>query len=462
MLASGVLQRISKDHYEFKHPTYREYLTAIALARRLAGANETLREKTDQLAHAQRFASAWSEPMRMLAGAAVAERASRGREWAVRWLNELRALTLDPAAPDASQALELAVASLSDIPDVADLATEIDAATILDTWANALLQAAGEDQSERLASLSRLATNVAALPPTNVAALPPTLAERAQERLTCALGDASQPDLQIAAAKALARTGDFAPVEALTAALHTSEEQRVCLAAAQALATVERSDRSLPGHVALRQDLCGADVELARLIAEALREVGAVALPLMLEAVAPRSDPQVRRLGTEALAGAGEKAIPRLRELQRDADPEICATAINALRQLGVQVGELQEAVEELGRRGAGEAVVGRALEALLPTALRRLGFTVRVYRGVSVILPPLCDVPAGPFLMGSDKSKDLEAFNDELPQHTVTLDTYAIARTPVTGSSRRAIQSIRSPQSPGSTRWRTPHGWRR
>ncbi|MEI7990558.1 MAG: SUMF1/EgtB/PvdO family nonheme iron enzyme, partial [Chloroflexota bacterium] len=41
--------------------------------------------------------------------------------------------------------------------------------------------------------------------------------------------------------------------------------------------------------------------------------------------------------------------------------------------------------------------------------------------------------IPAGPFLMGSDKSKDSLAQDDELPQHTVTLKEYWIAKYPVT-----------------------------
>jgi len=41
--------------------------------------------------------------------------------------------------------------------------------------------------------------------------------------------------------------------------------------------------------------------------------------------------------------------------------------------------------------------------------------------------------VPAGEFLMGSDKKKDSEAFDSELPQHSVRLSEYKIARYPVT-----------------------------
>ncbi|MGH2514947.1 MAG: SUMF1/EgtB/PvdO family nonheme iron enzyme [Ktedonobacterales bacterium] len=47
-------------------------------------------------------------------------------------------------------------------------------------------------------------------------------------------------------------------------------------------------------------------------------------------------------------------------------------------------------------------------------------------------ILPPLCDVPAGPFQMGSDPKRDPVARPDE-PLHTVTLPAFQIARYPVT-----------------------------
>ena len=41
--------------------------------------------------------------------------------------------------------------------------------------------------------------------------------------------------------------------------------------------------------------------------------------------------------------------------------------------------------------------------------------------------------IPAGEFLMGSDKAKDKQAFDDETPQHTLHLPEYRIARVPVT-----------------------------
>jgi formylglycine-generating enzyme required for sulfatase activity len=46
-----------------------------------------------------------------------------------------------------------------------------------------------------------------------------------------------------------------------------------------------------------------------------------------------------------------------------------------------------------------------------------------------------LCYVPAGKFLMGSDKKQDDQAFSDEKPQHEVDLPTYWIGQFPVTNA---------------------------
>ncbi len=50
-----------------------------------------------------------------------------------------------------------------------------------------------------------------------------------------------------------------------------------------------------------------------------------------------------------------------------------------------------------------------------------------------------LVKVPAGEFLMGSDKNKDSDAYDNELPQHRLYLPTFYIARLPVTVGEWRA-----------------------
>jgi toxoflavin biosynthesis protein ToxD len=67
------------------------------------------------------------------------------------------------------------------------------------------------------------------------------------------------------------------------------------------------------------------------------------------------------------------------------------------------------------------------------PPRLADLGFTPRNDHDTEYIVPPLCPIPAGPFLMGSDKHRDPNADSDEQPQHIVTLPAYQIARFPVT-----------------------------
>jgi formylglycine-generating enzyme required for sulfatase activity len=50
------------------------------------------------------------------------------------------------------------------------------------------------------------------------------------------------------------------------------------------------------------------------------------------------------------------------------------------------------------------------------------------------------CEVPAGPFRMGSDEEQDPEADAKELPQHTVDLPAYYVSRYPVTQAQFKAF----------------------
>jgi formylglycine-generating enzyme required for sulfatase activity len=69
-------------------------------------------------------------------------------------------------------------------------------------------------------------------------------------------------------------------------------------------------------------------------------------------------------------------------------------------------------------------------------------------------ITPPLTiewiTIPAGPFLMGSDKSKDKMAHDDEQPQHSVHLPEYHIARVPITNAQYLQFMRAAGQRTPG------------
>lgn len=58
--------------------------------------------------------------------------------------------------------------------------------------------------------------------------------------------------------------------------------------------------------------------------------------------------------------------------------------------------------------------------------------------------------VPAGPFLMGSDKAVDELAFDNETPQHTVTLPAFRIGKYPVTNGQYAAFVAATGHRPPG------------
>jgi formylglycine-generating enzyme required for sulfatase activity len=94
------------------------------------------------------------------------------------------------------------------------------------------------------------------------------------------------------------------------------------------------------------------------------------------------------------------------------------------------------------------------------PLLLASLGYQMAFLDGVEVILPPLCDVPAGPFLMGSDRGKDKQAEDREQPQHWVTLGTYQMAKHPVTVAEYACFVRGKGRSAPNGGLLRTTVSW--
>src|SRR5258708_6564354 len=94
----------------------------------------------------------------------------------------------------------------------------------------------------------------------------------------------------------------------------------------------------------------------------------------------------------------------------------------------------------------------------LVPTSLQRLGFAGRSIAGVEVIVPPTCDVPAGPFLMGSDSSRDPRAQDNEMPQQLINVGPFQIASHPVTVAEDDCavrVQAVPQPREGHDFSWR-------
>ncbi len=164
-----------------------------------------------------------------------------------------------------------------------------------------------------------------------------------------------------------------------------------------------------------------------------------------------------RRRAVQALARAGsDRAAEPLFEAAADADAEVAGLAVEALT-----------ARDEVARDLVSKALQGTD-ERLWRAALRCLGA-----KGNDLLweeIPPgvwegllgqlMVWVPPGPFLMGSDKTRDGQAFDDELPQHTVTLPGYWIGRYPVTVARFKAFvdDSGHKPADSRSVKGRDDH----
>ena len=65
---------------------------------------------------------------------------------------------------------------------------------------------------------------------------------------------------------------------------------------------------------------------------------------------------------------------------------------------------------------------------------LEKHGFIRRVASGTTYIWPPLCTIPPGPFIVGSDRSHDPQSSREERPRRSVQLAySFQIASFPVT-----------------------------
>jgi formylglycine-generating enzyme required for sulfatase activity len=141
-----------------------------------------------------------------------------------------------------------------------------------------------------------------------------------------------------------------------------------------------------------------------------------------------------RRRAVAALAQIrSERVIEPLLWAAGDSDAEVSSLAVQSLGELGKAV--VPRAVVALENDDFWTGVMRYALAYPDERLRTRLSLLVEEVLGF-----PLVWVPPGPFLMGSDKDDDPQAYDDEFPQHEVTLPGYWIGRYPVTVAQFRVF----------------------
>jgi formylglycine-generating enzyme required for sulfatase activity len=270
--------------------------------------------------------------------------------------------------------------------------------------------------------------------------------------------------------RALRAERDYAGAKAAWDVAHTRDPLDVAALRAAAEARIALNipaelDAALPllkNAITFTNDR-GQRLELLRVSAHVLttlahRETGAAAqarwnelLRTANEALrlAGENDANWLAVKLEALRGLGQ--TPEALEVARRLTARPDATAAHWLTRarLAWQVAgesptdEARQSLDAASRLAPQDSEIATARHELLailtpdrfPPRLAQLGFTANKRNGVAFITPPVCQVPAGEFLMGSDPRRDKGTYTDgtEQPQHRVNLAAYAIARFPVT-----------------------------
>ncbi len=127
-------------------------------------------------------------------------------------------------------------------------------------------------------------------------------------------------------------------------------------------------------------------------------------------------------------------------------------------RQSAIAAAAAERARQEAQRQEAQRQEQAR-VDAILPRRLATFApplqtpFVLRRFWASEVILPPMVDIPAGPFWMGSEKRRDPQADSDE-PWHEVTLGAYQIGRYPVTVAEYACALAAPGTQVPKPSDW--------
>ena len=165
--------------------------------------------------------------------------------------------------------------------------------------------------------------------------------------------------------------------------------------------------------------------------------------------VAKRPTPTETDWRAAVLAG---KAALELRLTERGAGQEHCEALVERIR-------DWLAALLERGQLPPQERWEAGDVLGALDDPRPGVGFTpLPVAEAEEERVPDIvwCDIPAGPFLMGSVKNEP-ETYADEKPQHTLNLPRFYLSRYPITNAQFRPFVAGNGYTNPAY--W-TPEGW--
>jgi formylglycine-generating enzyme required for sulfatase activity len=244
------------------------------------------------------------------------------------------------------------------------------------------------------------------------------------------------------------------------------------------------------GRPIVEKALMNPDGQIRYAVAQALVDVGEEGRPIFLQALR-NEDEQVRRLAAQAVRTIpeptrGDVALdiynarlrPEVTEpifeiLTQEADTSAETWRLRGM--IDTRFSVKRKALDQIAKRGMDQEYLQQVRKEMnlksiqdrthFPERLMNLGYdsyVIEATRNLEIILPPLQEIPAGPFQMGSEKQKDSQANANEMPLHEVVTGNYQIGRYPVTVAEYACFiraTGHREPSESGGITWRKQLG---
>ena len=218
IVTSGVMEIVASNTYAFRHQTFQEYLSAIALARNLASQDPIAHEKARNLAWSKRTYSRWTEVLQLMVGALMQLNGGRGRSEAMRWLHTLGEQRNTLEGDPGNLGLALALRSLVEITEIPERGT-VDTAKVEESivlaWIDELFGAAKRYRDTKMERLITLAYDVRQLHGNGV--------DRALMQLVNAIND-HDTNVQNVTMRVLCALKERVPSDPLIAALYSQDK----------------------------------------------------------------------------------------------------------------------------------------------------------------------------------------------------------------------------------------------